>query len=224
MISELFLFHSKESQKTAIRKWTKQLRGSWSWALYVGFGATLCVLLGAKIVWELQVMMPIWAAIMIGGGSCIISLGILVHFFARRSLVPHLRRELNASGIPVCMTCGYDLRGSKERCPECGQKFHALEQPPTPMAIKLDPKLLDDYVGKYRVAGTGTVFEFRKENDALFVFQAGAPKMPIFPESETKFFYKALDAQFSFVREGKGKAKRIILYQYNCQRPGNRIE
>ncbi len=123
MIPELHLFHSKESQKTAIRKWTKQLRGSWSWALYVGFGATLCVLLGAKIVWELQVMMPIWAAIMIGAGSCIISFGILVYFFLRRSLVPHLRRELNASGIPVCMTCGYDLRGSQDRCPECGTGF-----------------------------------------------------------------------------------------------------
>ena len=104
MIPELYLFHCKECQKTAIRKWTKQLRRSWSWALYIGFGATLCVLLGAKIVWELQVMMPIWGGILIGAGSFIVSFGILVHFVARRSLVPHLRRELNASGIPVCMT------------------------------------------------------------------------------------------------------------------------
>ena len=90
------------------------------------------------------------------------------------------------------------------------------------VAIKIDPELLDEYVGKYRVAGT--VFEFRKENDALFVFQAGAPKARIFPESETKFFYKILDAQFTFIREGNGTVNRIILHQYNRQTTGNRIE
>ncbi len=93
---------------------------------------------------------------------------------------------------------------------------------PMQVAIKIAPKLLDDYVGKYRVAGT--VFEFRKENDALFAYQTGVPKTRIFPESETKFFYKFLDAQFSFIREGKGKVKRIILHQYGRQMHGNRIE
>ena len=94
----------------------------------------------------------------------------------------------------------------------------------TPMrvAIKIDPKLLDDYVGKYRVAGT--VFEFRKEDDALFAYQPGAPKARIFPESETKFFYRVLDAQFCFIREENGKVERIILHQYGRQSHGSRIE
>ncbi|MCH8851066.1 MAG: DUF3471 domain-containing protein [Planctomycetes bacterium] len=93
---------------------------------------------------------------------------------------------------------------------------------PLRVAIKIDPKLLDDYVGKYRVAGT--VFEFRKENDALLVYRAGSPKTRIFPESETKFFYRVLDAQFSFVRDENGKVKRIILHQYGRQTLGNRVE
>ena len=93
---------------------------------------------------------------------------------------------------------------------------------PVRIAIKIDPKLLDDYVGKYRVAGT--VFEFRKENDALLVYRAGSPKARIFSESETKFFYKVIDAQFCFVREEKGKVKRIILHQRGGQFPGNRVE
>ena len=93
---------------------------------------------------------------------------------------------------------------------------------PVRIAIKIDPKLLDDYVGKYRVAGT--VFEFRKEDDALFAYQPGAPKAQIFPESEIKFFYRALDAQFSFIRDENGKVKRIILHQYGRQVSGNRIE
>lgn len=50
-------------------------------------------------------------------------------WLANRSIRSALRTELIRIGVPVCLRCGYDLRGQAEpRCPECGTPF--------------DPKLL----------------------------------------------------------------------------------
>lgn len=44
----------------------------------------------------------------------------------RRKVRSSFRRRLIEVGIPVCIDCGYDLRGQVElRCPECGKEFDA---------------------------------------------------------------------------------------------------
>jgi len=51
---------------------------------------------------------------------------LVLRWLHRRGAAAELRRKLLARGVPVCMGCGYLLRGlsvSTERCPECGRAF-----------------------------------------------------------------------------------------------------
>jgi hypothetical protein len=57
--------------------------------------------------WFCQITLPGWfVALTLGAGGFVLS---------RKPL--RLRR---AERDGLCMQCGYDLRGSPERCPECG--------------------------------------------------------------------------------------------------------
>lgn len=51
---------------------------------------------------------------------------VLAHALMKQRIYLSLRRQLRDRGIPLCMGCGYDLRGQIEpRCPECGRPIEA---------------------------------------------------------------------------------------------------
>lgn len=46
----------------------------------------------------------------------------------RRPIRKVLRQDLLALGVPICLECGYDVRGlTSSRCPECGSKIGGKE-------------------------------------------------------------------------------------------------
>jgi hypothetical protein len=49
------------------------------------------------------------------------------HYWLQAPLCRNLRRQLIERGVPICLACGYDLRGQMTpRCPECGQPAEGL--------------------------------------------------------------------------------------------------
>jgi len=86
------------------------------------------------------------------------------------------------------------------------------EPPKERQAVKLDPKAYDGCVGEYELM-PGAVFTIRKEGDRLMARLTGQSFLEIFPESETEFFYKAVDAQITFVKDGQGRINELVLHQ-----------
>jgi hypothetical protein len=87
--------------------------------------------------------------------------------------------------------------------------------------ITLDPKILNRYVGAYQFPSppvpnppAGPAMLITLEGDRLVSKLGNQPPVPIFAESETKFFAKVVDSQIEFPRvESDGKASQLILHQ-----------
>lgn len=89
--------------------------------------------------------------------------------------------------------------------------------------LAVDPKLFDSYVGTYQVAGN-VIFTITRDGDHLFAQLTGQPKAEIFPEGERDYFYKAVDAQITFVTDSNGRATELILHQNGRDVPAKRFE
>ena len=64
---------------------------------------------GIRAVW--YVVVPLWMPVsFFGFGWCF------------KFLIPSLHRR-RRERLGLCLCCGYDLRGSIHRCPECGNEF-----------------------------------------------------------------------------------------------------
>lgn len=83
-------------------------------------GDTKTIVWGPVADWG--IMVPAW--------FCIVVTGILPAHALRGYL---RRRRLARERSGLCMYCGYDLRASKERCPECGAEFSKVSSSPEPL-------------------------------------------------------------------------------------------
>jgi serine-type D-Ala-D-Ala carboxypeptidase/endopeptidase len=94
------------------------------------------------------------------------------------------------------------------------------EPPKQHIEIPIDPKLLDNYTGRYQVT-PNLIFEITREGDRLFA-QGFAqvtgqaivlPKFELFAEGEKNFFARVADNQIAFETSPEGRATSLILHR-----------
>jgi len=91
------------------------------------------------------------------------------------------------------------------------------EPPKQRTAIPIDPKLLDNYTGRYQLADR--IFEITRDGDRLFAQGFGevngqpiaGPKLEMSAESENKFFVKMTGSQITFETGSDGRATSLIM-------------
>ncbi|BAZ23557.1 hypothetical protein NIES4073_44460 [Kalymmatonema gypsitolerans NIES-4073] len=96
------------------------------------------------------------------------------------------------------------------------------ELPKKRIAIEVDPKIYDAYVGQYELA-PNFILTISKEDNRIFAQATGQPKFEIYPESDTKYFLTVVDAQITFVKDEKGELTQLILHQNEQDIPGKKI-
>ncbi|MBC8166659.1 MAG: serine hydrolase [Bryobacteraceae bacterium] len=90
-------------------------------------------------------------------------------------------------------------------------------------AIIVDPKLLEQYVGKYQL-GQGFAITVTRDEGRLFAQATGQGKAEIFAETESKFFFRVVDAQITFSPGLNGRTEKLTLHQGGLNAEGKRVE
>jgi beta-lactamase regulating signal transducer with metallopeptidase domain len=85
------------------------------------------------------------------------------------------------------------------------------EQSAPRTAVKIDPRLLDGYVGRY----SNAVLEITstREGEQLFVQVTGYGRYAIFPYTERDFFATIQPTQYSFATDNTGKATQMVRHR-----------
>lgn len=78
--------------------------------------------------------------------------------------------------------------------------------------VQFDPEIFKKYIGTYKLSPKFELTIYTK-NDKFYSKGTGQGAIRIYPESESVFFTKALDARIEFVTNNKGKVKKLILHQ-----------
>ena len=90
-------------------------------------------------------------------------------------------------------------------------------------AIELPVEVLERYVGVYQLAPTFSI-AITLDDGALFGQATGQQRLPIFPEAETDFFLRVVDAQITFDVGADGSVTGMVFHQNGQSVPGRKVE
>jgi len=72
--------------------------------------------------------------------------------------------------------------------------------------------ILQSYTGQYELAPK-FIITITKDGNNLFGQATGQGKLQIFPETQSKFFLKEVEAEVEFIKDDKGQITKLVLYQ-----------
>ena len=90
-------------------------------------------------------------------------------------------------------------------------------------AIELKADVLTPYIGVYQLTPEFAI-EITLTNGALFAQATGQGAFQLWPESESAFFVKEVDAQVTFVRDAPGAVTSLVLHQGGQTVPGKKVK
>jgi D-alanyl-D-alanine-carboxypeptidase/D-alanyl-D-alanine-endopeptidase len=89
--------------------------------------------------------------------------------------------------------------------------------------VPVDPKLFDNYTGRYQLA-PNFVLAITREGEHLYAQATGQPKLELFAEGEKEYFIKVVDAQITVEADGGGNVNQLVLHQAGQNMPAKRIK
>jgi hypothetical protein len=166
-------------------------------------------------------------------GSASLRIGLAWHVFVRdgRTIVWHNGRTGGFAGMIAFDTAMREgvVVLSNATVPVDDLALHILDasiplsQPPRDrVAIAVDPAVGDRLAGKYELARDFAIV-VRRDGTRMLAAATDQGELEIFPESDYEYFFRAVDAQLSFVRDG-GRVTGLVLRQGGRNVPGKRVE
>jgi len=99
----------------------------------------------------------------------------------------------------------------------------AYEIPRERKEIAVESKILEKYVGQYKIE-PNIVITVTLENGKLLGQLAGQSKFALSAESENRFFSKDVNAQITFVKDAQGQVTGLTLHQGGGDFPAQKIK
>ena len=100
---------------------------------------------------------------------------------------------------------------------------HKYEVPVVPTVVKVDPKILDQYVGEYEVK-PGRSLTVTRTGGHLTAQPTGGRALEVQPSSDTTFFATAPAITLTFVKDAEGRVTHVVLSQGGNQTQFKKIK
>ena len=92
-----------------------------------------------------------------------------------------------------------------------------------PKTVDVDVKVLDGYVGDYQLA-PNFILTVTRDGNRMITQATGQGKIEIFPESQTNFFTKVMEASITFETDDQGRATGLVLHQNGMDHEAKRVK